>query len=276
VIAVFRPTRPGDADAVLRCVRILRAVQAVIERRGFCPTGPGGGIDNSCGTGEGGGGSSSPGGDSGSPGGGSAEPAKSGDGPLVKAARDEHKKALAKLRKNIESAEAKAQEKFQEKWDAHAPLKARLDDHLSLVDKMSAEHELLVKQVMADPTNEVLAERMRESGRELLDERVAIEPLEKAEAKARKEREKSRQEMRDALAKTLEKESSLVDKEDGFTAADRKRSAKAVEETHLSGSQVTSWATEQNLPESVALSQQAYAADVRRQAKSFCVLPQIR
>ncbi len=56
MIAVFRPTRQGDADAVLRCVRILRAVQAVIERRGFCPTGEGGGIDNSCGTNKGGGG----------------------------------------------------------------------------------------------------------------------------------------------------------------------------------------------------------------------------
>lgn len=55
MIAVFRPTRQGDADAVLRCVRILRAVQAVIERRGFCPTGEGGGIDNSCGTNKGGG-----------------------------------------------------------------------------------------------------------------------------------------------------------------------------------------------------------------------------
>ena len=269
MIAVFRPTRQGDADAVLRCVRILRAVQAMIERRGFCPTGAGGGIDNSCGKGEDGGGAGSSAGDGGGSGGGSVEPAKAGNGPLVKAARDEHKKALDKLRKNIELAEAKAQEKFQEKWDAHAPLKAKLDDHLALVDKISAEHEMLMKQVMADPTNEVLAERMRESGRELLDERVAIEPLEKAEAKARKEREKSRQEMRDALAKTLGKESALVDKEDGFTAADRKRSAKAVEETHLSGSQITSWAAEQSLPESVALSQQAYAADVRRQAQEF-------
>jgi (2Fe-2S) ferredoxin len=66
VIAVFRPARPGDADAVLRCVRILRSVQAVIERRGFCKTGKGGGIDNSCGTGKGGGA------DSGGDGGGSS------------------------------------------------------------------------------------------------------------------------------------------------------------------------------------------------------------
>jgi len=56
VIAVFRPTRPGDADAVLRCVRMLKAVRAVIERRAFCPTGKGGGVDNSCGSNKGGGG----------------------------------------------------------------------------------------------------------------------------------------------------------------------------------------------------------------------------
>lgn len=61
MIAVFRPTRAGDTDAVLRCVRTLRAVN---ETRGFCPTGKGGGIDNSCPTGKGSGG-----GDSGSSGG---------------------------------------------------------------------------------------------------------------------------------------------------------------------------------------------------------------
>jgi len=55
VIAVFRPTRPGDADAVLRCVRMLKAVRAVIESRAFCKTGEGGGIDNSCGSNKGGG-----------------------------------------------------------------------------------------------------------------------------------------------------------------------------------------------------------------------------
>jgi hypothetical protein len=53
---------------------MLKAVRAVIERRGFCPTGEGGGIDNSCGSSKGGGGgagSSSGGGDSG---GGSIKP----------------------------------------------------------------------------------------------------------------------------------------------------------------------------------------------------------
>jgi predicted ABC-type ATPase len=65
VIAVFRPTRPGDADAVLRCVRTLRAVQEVIERRD-CGTGAGGfKPGNKCAGGGDGGGSNGGGGSSG-------------------------------------------------------------------------------------------------------------------------------------------------------------------------------------------------------------------
>jgi hypothetical protein len=221
-------------------------------RRGFCKTGPGGGIDNSCGSGKGGGGV-----------------AKAGNGPLVKAARDEHKKALDKLRKTIANAQDKAYEKWIEKAEVHGALQARLNDHLSLVDKMSSEHESLVNQVVADPTNESLAEQMRESGRELLDERVAIEPLEKAEAKARKERDKARYEERNAVAIALAKEAASVDKEDGFTASDRNRSVKAIEDTHASGSQISEWAQQQGLDDSVALSQQSYASDARREAQEF-------
>jgi hypothetical protein len=60
VIAVFRPTRPGDADAVLRCVRMLKAVRAVIERRECGANADGGGgfqPGNTCGKGGGKGGS---------------------------------------------------------------------------------------------------------------------------------------------------------------------------------------------------------------------------
>jgi len=56
VIAVFRPTRPGDADAVLRCVRMLKAVRAVIERRECGANADGGGgfqPGNTCGKGGG-------------------------------------------------------------------------------------------------------------------------------------------------------------------------------------------------------------------------------
>lgn len=65
MIAVFCPTRAGDADAVLRCVRILRAAQVVIERRD-CGTGAGGfKPGNKCAGGGGDGGANSGGGDSG-------------------------------------------------------------------------------------------------------------------------------------------------------------------------------------------------------------------
>jgi hypothetical protein len=274
-IAVFTPTQIKSATGNSgsfdpknpKITRAMRAGNQSATTRD-CGTGAGGfKPGNKC---AGGGGAGA--GDSGASGGGSSgsvEQAKPGDGPLVKAAREEHKKALDKMRKAIETAEVKAQAKFQEKWDAHAPLKAKLDDHLALVDKISAEHESLVKQVMADPKNEALAQRMRESGQELLDERVAIEPLEKAEAKARNDREKSRHEMRTAVAKALAKESAAVDKEDGLTTAQRKRSLDAVEQTHRSGSQITQWAQEQGLPESISLSQRESAVESRVQAQEF-------
>ena len=81
MIAVFRPTRPGDADAVLRCVRILRSVQAVIERRD-CGTGSGGfKPGNKC-AGGGDGGGADPGG-GGSGGGGGDSGGSSGGGPTA-------------------------------------------------------------------------------------------------------------------------------------------------------------------------------------------------
>jgi len=243
-----------------------------------CGTGSGGfKPGNKC-AGEGGGGESdsgggggSGGGDSGGGGGSSGgEPAKAGDGPLVKAARDEHKKALDKFRKNIATAQDKAYEKLIEKTKLHLPLQAKLHDHLSLVDKMSGEHEALVEQMKADPRNEELALRVRESSRELMDERIAIEPLERAEKKSRKERESAAQKERNAIANALAKEAAAVDKEDGFTASDRKRSVEAVEETHSSNSQVTEWAREQGLmDERVALSNQPYAAEQRKTAQEF-------
>jgi len=76
VIVTFRPTRAGDPDAVLRCVRILRSVQADIERRD-CGTGAGGfKPGNKCATGGSGGGDSGDGssGDGGGSDGGASFP----------------------------------------------------------------------------------------------------------------------------------------------------------------------------------------------------------
>ena len=81
MIAVFRPSRPGDTDAVLRCVRILRAAQAVIERRD-CGTGAGGfKAGNKCAGG--GGGSDSGGSDGGGSDGGGSDGGGSDGGSLA-------------------------------------------------------------------------------------------------------------------------------------------------------------------------------------------------
>ncbi len=99
MIAVFRPARPGDADAVLRCVRILRSVQAVIERRD-CGTGAGGfKPGNKCGKGDGGGSDSSGGGSSGAgddsvgTGGGGADGPAHVEGSKAYKTREDHRSA---------------------------------------------------------------------------------------------------------------------------------------------------------------------------------------
>jgi hypothetical protein len=95
VIAVFRPTRAGDADAVLRCVRILRSVQADIERRD-CGTGAGGfKPGNKC-AGEGGDGGVDSGGGGESGGGGDKSEKQFSPSATVEEAQDWATGAVAK------------------------------------------------------------------------------------------------------------------------------------------------------------------------------------
>ena len=202
-------------------------------------------------------------------GGDAAKQAKASNGPMVKAAREEHAKPLEKLRKKIVADAMKAEAKFHEKWQGHGLAKRQLDDHLDLVQKVTIENENLLQQVIDNPNDEELARKLKESSDELMAERLAIEPLEKAEAKARKDREKARAEMRNSTAKTLAREAAAVDKEDGITAEMRKRSVKAVEETHKSESQITDWAERNNAPNSVALSRTESAVAARTEAQAF-------
>jgi hypothetical protein len=212
---------------------------------------------NSCGKGDGSG-ASDP-----------SKQAKAGNGPRVKAARDEHAKHLDKLRKNIVADAKKAEAKYLAKWEEHALVSSKLARHMGLVEKVSAEHEAILEQFKADPLNESLSQKMKESSDELMAERLAIEPLERAEAKARKERDKALSEKRNSTAKTLAKEAAAVDKEDGITAAMRKRSVRAVEETHKSESQITEWAERNKLPDSVTLSRTESAVAARTEAQAF-------
>jgi hypothetical protein len=228
VIAVFRPARPGDADAVLRCVRILRSVQAVIERRD-CGTGSGGfKPGNKCaGGGDGGGadsggGGSGGGGDSGgAAGSGSVEPAKAGDGPLVKAARDEHKKSLDKLRKNIETAEQKGLGKFMKASDEYFKAKDAHYDVAERAGKLQEDHATLGQRLSADPANETLKSQFAEATRLMEQGFSEMEASEKVMQKASTKREKVRQEMRTAVVRTLRKEVDAVNKEDGFGPRNR-------------------------------------------------------
>lgn len=229
MIAVFRPTRACDADAVLRCVRILRAVQAGIERRD-CGTGAGGfQPGNKCaGGGDGGGadsGGGSPGGSGDSSGGsgGSVEQAKPGDGPVVKAARDEHKKALDRLRKNIEAAEAKGEAKFQKAADEYFKAKDAHYDVAERAGKLQEEYAVLGQKLGADPSNETLKSQFAEATRLMENSFSEMETAEKAMRKADAKREKARQDMRAATAIALRKEVDAVNKEDGTEPRNRAR-----------------------------------------------------
>lgn len=236
----------------------LKPKQQPDASRAFCPGEPGSGIDPTCGSGKG---------DASD---GDGDTAKAGDGPLMKAARDEHKKGLDKLRKNIEASQDKAYGKFEAKAEVHLAAKMALHEHLIAVEKLSQEHFTLTQKMTADPTNSLLADKVNEAGQKLTDARVAISPLEKAESKARKEMGKARAASVNALVNTLAKDSAAVDKEDGFTTDDRQRSIDAVEATHLENSQVTDWERQQTTPtDSVALSKQPHAAEQRKTAQEF-------
>jgi len=221
-------------------------------RRGFCKTGPGGGIDNSCGTGKGGGGV-----------------AKAGNGPLVKAARDEHKKALDKLRKNIGSAVEKARLKHREAMQKHAEARiAMADHHKNIVTPLQEETNAANEAARQNPTEENW-NRYDQKLEALMDAKTKLSDLEKSERSAAEEKDRAGSEKTKAIARVLEKECAAVDKEDGFTASDRKRSIKAVEETHASGVQITKWAEDNGADESVDISRQPYAAAQREEAQSF-------
>lgn len=227
----------------------------------------------SCGANAEGGGGFQPGNDcakgDGTGGGDAPKQAKSGNGPLVKAAREQHAKQLEKLRKKIVSDKKKFVEKYREKWQEHEDAKLDLARHLKRVEYLSLQAESAFILFRADPLNEELAKKHKESSDALMEARLNIEPREKAETAARKARDKARDTLMNATAKTLAAEAAAVDKEDGISAAMRRRSVKAVEETHKSESQITNWAERQGLPESVELARTPSAVAARTQAQEF-------
>jgi hypothetical protein len=172
-----------------------------------------GGGDAETGGGSSGVGSDSPGGS-----GSSVEQAKPGDGPLVKAARSEHKKALDKARKNLDKAQEKADAKFAETTKKFYEAKDAHFDASDRAAKLQEEHAGIIQRLSADPTNATLQQALERSAGMLEESSKAFESTHKAMEKSHKQREKVRQEMRSAVQKALRKECDSVNKEDGVDA----------------------------------------------------------
>ena len=256
----YRPPWPTDEE-------LLMASDAT--------SGEGGSARRDCGTGAGGfkpgnkcaGGGGAGAGDSGASGGGSSgsvEQAKPGDGPLVKAAREEHKKALDKFRKSIEVANTKAEETQIKAMNDHIDAKEALAGQWSKVNELTTKYEDLLAQGQQDAKNEALWERVRQAGSEVTQAKVGLEPFEKAEAAAKKAKDKAAEDRRTATARAFKKEIAAIDKEDGITAAERKTIADAIERHNRRGESFAGSGFES---EQMARSQ--YAASVRTDSQQY-------
>jgi len=215
VIAVFRPTRPGDADAVLRCVRMLKAVRAVIERRAFCKTGEGGGIDNSCGSNKGGGG-----------GGGQATAKVVRDGAFD-AWRNRDQQELGGIRNRISATQEIASQLIEESRAKRDKLlrerSRKSDERDGLKDKARAMHRKLEEIAMELANDELKAtlEKMDPIRRELfLTHNKQSDPRVEA---VRQERLQARSLVQEAAAKVLEITKQL-DQEEEWAARTAKDS----------------------------------------------------
>jgi hypothetical protein len=213
---------------------------------------------------EAGGGSSGVGGDSSGGSGSSVEQARPGDGPLVKAARSEHKKALDKFRKGIETANTKAGEKHANAMKDHIASKENLGKQWDEVNRLAIEVDNLTVEAQADPKNEAKWQKVRDAGQALTQARVGLEPFERAEAAAKKSKEKAAEGVRTATAKAFAKEISAVDKEDGLTPKERKTISDAITRHNQRGESFAGTGFE-----SEQMARSAYAAGVRGDGQAY-------
>lgn len=196
--------------------------------------------------------------------GGGVDQATPGDGPMVKAAREEHKKALDKFRKGIETANAKAKEKHAEAMQYHLAAKEKLSQQWEEVNRLTTSVDRLTAAAQADPGDETKWQRMRDAGQELTQARLGLEPLEKAEATAKKAKEKAAEGIRTATARAFQKEIAAVDKEDGLTERERKTIADAITRHNERGESFAGTGFE-----SEQMARSAYAAGVRKDGQEY-------
>ena len=182
----------------------------------------------------------------------------------MKAARDEHKKALDKFRKGIETANAKAQDKHVKAMEGHIDAKEKLAKQWDEVNRLTTEYDRLTEDAKADSGNDAKWQKVQDAGRSLTQARIALDPVEQAEAAAKKTKEKAAKAVREATAKAFSKESSSVDKEDGLTDKERKQSAERIEKHNRRGESFagTGFDSEQ-------MARTAYATGVREDSQSF-------
>jgi len=207
VIAVFRPTRPGDADAVLRCLRTLRAAQAVVERRD-CGTGAGGfKPGNKCGGGGGGNG-------------GQAK-AKVVRDDALDAWRNRDQKELASVRQRISETQEIASQRAEESREKRDKLllerSRKSDERDGLKEKARAAHRKLegIAMELADDELKARLEKMDPIRRELfLTNNKQSDPRVEA---VRQERLQARSLVQEAAAKVLDL-TKQIDQEEELAA----------------------------------------------------------
>jgi hypothetical protein len=199
------------------------AAQAT-SRRGFCPTGQGGGIDNSCGTSKGGAGSGD--GGSGAGGGDPGDTAGGKSGGVRDEAfdrwRDRDSSELGSVRKRIESTQEIADQiasKTRDKLDKLSRERANARDaREGLKEQSKATKKKLEETAMehADPELKARLEKMDPIRRELfLTKNKQSDPRVEA---ARQERLEAQSRVQESAAKLAEL-SRRIDQEEEFAAS---------------------------------------------------------
>jgi hypothetical protein len=164
---------------------------------------------------------------------GRVSPAKAGNGPLVSAARQRHKKELDRLRKKIAEGPDRAEKKYQRLYDKENALRDKSD--AAARERYDLHTEAARLQGIAGQTGkaEDLTAAMI-AAEKYLDKQAELDALVKETERAFRNRvaaSKARDED-SSFRKTMAAEASAVDKEDGIPLGDRRAASRALEDRH--------------------------------------------
>jgi hypothetical protein len=220
--------------------------------KAFCPNGPGNGITNDC------------------------PPKRSSGGGVSPAftatAFAKHQKKLASLRKRIASTVQKAYTKWQESLQKYNESGQRLNAHQDVIIELSEQNKTAIAALadpMAGEKERIAAE---ESGRRLMEARLALEPMAKEHEAIRQAAIKAHDAsgVHKVVARLLAKEAAAVDKEDGIPATMRKSLTASVKDAHKTDYPIQKWAKEMADPaESLRVASRSEVAATRQDAQEF-------